>query len=297
MTVLPGPSAISSTFGQVEVQQTLCTLDIAGSLNRPSYNAPVPAPSPTPPDLPVPDLAATTALAPEGVLRAGINLSNFLLVGGTGEEGEPYGVSPSIATRLAGALGVPVELVGLADPTDVVDALVSGVVDIGNVGADPSRAEHLVFTAPYCEIDSTYLVRPGAPISSVEEADRPGVRIVSKRGAAYTLWLDRNIERATVIHTDSIEDSFEIFVANGLEVLAGLRPRLLDDSERVPGSRLLDGRFTAVRQAIGIRRDREDAGLPYLERFVDWAVASGLVAELIEHHGVIGLSLPAPRGC
>jgi polar amino acid transport system substrate-binding protein len=189
-----------------------------------------------------------------------------------------------------------VELVGLADPTDVVEALISGEVGIGNVGADPSRAEHLVFTTPYCEIESTYLVKGDAPIRSVEEVDRPGVRIASKRGAAYTLWLDRNIDQATVIHTDSIEDSFEMFVADGLEVLAGLRPRLLDDSERVPGSRLLDGRFTAVRQAIGIRRDREDAGLPYLERFVEWAVGSGLVAELIEHHGVKGLSVPVQGG-
>jgi polar amino acid transport system substrate-binding protein len=99
-----------------------------------------------------------------------------------------------------------------------------------------------------------------------------------------------------VIYTDSIEDSFDMFVANGLEALAGLRPRLLDDSERLPGSRLLDGRFTAVRQAIGIRRDREGAGLPYLEQFVDWALGSGLVADLIECHDVIGLSVPAPRG-
>ncbi|MFC7689923.1 hypothetical protein ACFQY5_10220 [Paeniroseomonas aquatica] len=34
-------------------------------------------------------------LAPTGVLRAGINLSNFLLVTGRSPEGEPEGVSPA----------------------------------------------------------------------------------------------------------------------------------------------------------------------------------------------------------
>ena len=40
---------------------------------------------------------ARAELAPTGVLRAGINLSNFLLVTGITPEGEPEGVSPDIA--------------------------------------------------------------------------------------------------------------------------------------------------------------------------------------------------------
>ena len=65
--------------------------------------------------------------------------------------------------------------------------------DIGNIGADPARADHIAFTAPYCEIDSTYLVRGDSPIVTLADVDRPGVRIVTKEGAAYTLWLERNI--------------------------------------------------------------------------------------------------------
>jgi polar amino acid transport system substrate-binding protein len=36
-------------------------------------------------------------LAPTGVLRAGINLGNFLLVTGRGPSGDPEGVSPDMA--------------------------------------------------------------------------------------------------------------------------------------------------------------------------------------------------------
>jgi polar amino acid transport system substrate-binding protein len=274
-----------------------CAIDIMHSrhcraIGSKSYNATVSAASPTPSRRPPsPDPAAAHALAPNGVLRAGINLSNFLLVSGTGDVGQPLGLSPSLATALAEALVVPLDLVTFADPGDLVDALASGELDIGNVGADPGRAEHLAFTAPYCEIEATYLVRGDSPITMIDEVDRPGVRIASRRRAAYTLWLDRNISQAQLIHTETIDESFDLFVADRLEVLAGLRPRLMDDTARIPGSRLLDGRFTAVQQAIGTHRDRGGAGLAYLEHFVEWAIKSGFVAALIDHYQVRGLSV------
>ena len=43
---------------------------------------------------------ARAELAPTGVLRAGINMSNFLLVTGRTPEGDPDGVSPDMASRL-----------------------------------------------------------------------------------------------------------------------------------------------------------------------------------------------------
>ena len=49
---------------------------------------------------------ARAELAPTGVLRAGINLSNFLLVTSKSEAGEPQGVSPGMAAEVAKRLGV-----------------------------------------------------------------------------------------------------------------------------------------------------------------------------------------------
>ena len=40
-------------------------------------------------------------LAPTGTLRAGINLSNFLLVTGKSPTGEPEGVAPDMARAIA----------------------------------------------------------------------------------------------------------------------------------------------------------------------------------------------------
>ena len=257
----------------------------------PSYNAGVSARPPATTRPPGPDPGAVHALAPSGRLRAGINLSNFLLVSGTGDDGDPFGVSPSLARELADALAVPLDLVAFAGPGEVVDALAADELDVGNIGADPTRAKHLAFTGPYCEIEATYLVRGESPITTIDQVDQPGVRIVSRRGAAYTLWLDRNVNHAQLIHTDTMDQSVEVFVAEQLEVLAGLRPRLIDDADRLPRSRLLEGRFMAVQQAIGTHRERGVAALSYLERFVGWAIRSGLVASLIQHHAVKGLSV------
>ncbi len=46
--------------------------------------------------------AAAAELAPSGTLRAGVNLSNFLLVTGTAPSGDPVGVSPDMARAIAG---------------------------------------------------------------------------------------------------------------------------------------------------------------------------------------------------
>lgn len=229
-------------------------------------------------------------LAPTGVLRAGINLSNFLLVTGRDEHRSPEGVSPDMARAVAARLGVPLRLVPFAQPGLLADAVGTDAWDIGLIGAEPQRAEKIAFTAAYAEIEATYLVPAGSPITTLAEVDRPGVRIASTARAAYDLWLERNIAQATLLRAESIDGAFRLFTEQGLEALAGLRPRLLKDAQALPGSRILDGKFSAVQQAIGTARANE-AAARFLHDFVEEAKANGLVARLIEKHGVRGLSV------
>ena len=239
---------------------------------------------------------ARAELAPTGALRAGINLSNFLLVTGKSASGDPEGVSPDMARAVADRLGVPVKFVTFNTPGELADAATDDVWDIGNIGAEPERAKTITFSAAYCEIESTYLVPAGSPIRSIEEVDREGVRIAVYGRAAYGLWLADNIKHAELVKTDGMDASFDIFVKEKLDVLAGLRPRLIKDVERLPGSRLLEGKFSAVQQAIGTKPDRK-AGATFLKDFVEEAKANGLVAGLIEKHGVKGrLTVAPPAG-
>ncbi len=246
--------------------------------------------------LPPPTEAVVAALAPTGTLRAAINLSNFLLVSNVSPNGMPIGVSPDMAAALATGLDVDLELLSYKNPGDVADTATKGEWDIGNIGAEPARAVHIGFSPAYAEIESTYLVPAGSTIQMISDVDRPGTRISVKERAAYALWLERNLEHAELVQTESLDSSFETFVSQGLEALAGLRPRLMTDLEALPGGRVLEGQFSAVQQAMGTPRDRDPAGIDYLTAFVEEAKASGLVAQLIAEHGIDGLSVAPPAG-
>ena len=249
---------------------------------------------PTNRDLPTPNAAAIEALAPTGTLRAAINLSNFLLVTDQDSDGNPVGVAPDMARTLAERLGLSLELHSYETPGEVADDGPLDQWDIGLIGAEPQRAEQISFSAAYCEIECTYLVPPDSEIATIDELDQPGRRISCAARSAYGLWLERNIEHAELVQVSGLDASFEAFVEQKLDALAGLLPRLLTDIERLPGSRILGGRFTAVQQAIGTPRDRDEAGIGYLHEFVEAAKASGLVGRLIERHAVSGLSVAAP---
>jgi polar amino acid transport system substrate-binding protein len=232
-------------------------------------------------------------LAPSGVLRAGINLSNFLLVTGKSPSGDPEGVSPDMAAELARRLGVPVKYFPFKSPGELADAAAGNVWDVGLIGAEPQRAEQITFTAAYCEIEATYLVPAGSTLKSVAEVDAAGVRIAVTARSAYGLWLDRNIKHATLVRTDTIDSAYDRFVQERLEALAGLKPRLLTDQEKLPGSRIIDGKFTSVQQAIGTPKKYAKSAA-FLCSFVEEAKSSGLVARLIEKHKVRGLSVAPP---
>ena len=232
-------------------------------------------------------------LAPTGKLRAGINMSNFLLVTGKAENGDPQGVSPDMAAEVARRLGVSLQLVPFPSPGQLADAVDDDVWDIGNIGAEPQRAEKIAFTAAYCEIEATYLVPAGSPIQSIDDVDKPGVKISVTGRSAYGLWLENNIRQAELVRTDTLDSSFEKFVEDKLDVLAGLKPRLLTDVEKLPGARILDGKFSAVQQAIGTPR-KNAAAAKWLADFVEEAKASGLVQSFIDKHNVKGLSVAPP---
>jgi polar amino acid transport system substrate-binding protein len=233
---------------------------------------------------------AKAELAPTGVLRAGINLSNFLLVTGRAANGNPEGVSPDMAQAIADKLGVPLKLIPFKSPGELADQATNNVWDIGNIGAEPQRAQQIAFTAAYCEIEATYMVPAGSPIKSIAEVDKKGVRIVVAARAAYCLWLENNIKNATLVQVTGAEATLKNFVDEKFDVMAGLRPGLIKDVEKLPGARILDGQFSAVQQAVGTPK-KNSAGAEFLAAFVEDAKKSGLVASFIEKHKVKGLSV------
>ena len=242
---------------------------------------------------PAPSKDVIAELTPTGVLRAGINMSNFLLVTGKAANGDPQGVSPDMAAEIARRLGVPLKLVPFKSPGELGDQAENNIWDIGNIGAEPQRAKTIFFTAAYAEIESTYLVPAGSAIKAIADVDKAGIRISVTGRSAYGLWLENNIKHATLVRTDTLDSSLNQFVEQKLEALAGLRPRLIEDVKKLPGARILDGQFSAVQQAVGTPKKNAKAAA-WLKEVVEECKASGFVGKAIEKHKAFGLSV-APK--
>jgi polar amino acid transport system substrate-binding protein len=241
----------------------------------------------------MPDNNLVSELAPTGVLRAAINMGNFLLVTGRTPSGDPVGVSPDMAREIAQRLGVPVAYVPYARPGEIADDAEKGLWDIGLIGAEPQRAAVINFSAAYCEIEATYLVPPGSPLQSIADVDQPGRRVAVTARSAYGLWLENNFKKGELLQFDNAEAALKAFDSEKLDAYAGLRPGLIDVQKARPGSRILDGQFTAVQQAVGTPK-KNAAGFAFVKEFVEEAKRSGLVARLIERHGVVGRLSVAP---
>jgi polar amino acid transport system substrate-binding protein len=228
-------------------------------------------------------------LAPHGVLAAAVYLGNFLLVTGRTASGELTGIAPDICRAIAKRLDVSLDLTGYETQDEVVDAAASGRRGIVLVGSDPARAQKVTFTPAYAELEATYLVPMDSPIQDITQVDQPGVRIASFYKSAYDHWLQRNLQHATLVHADSLQASNTLFLSEKLDALAGLKTGLVSFSKKVPGSRVLDGQFTGIQQAIATKKSNLEA-IEFLSACVEDFIRSGLVTNLIQQYEVQGLS-------
>ncbi len=237
--------------------------------------------------------AVRADLAPTGQLRAGVNYGNFILATKDRATGESRGVAVDLLQDLGRRLGVPVEIVAYDSVAVMGDAAPTGVWDIAFLGSDPAREALMSFTAAYLEIEATYLVRAGSPLRTIADVDREGVRVAAPARAAYELFLSRGLKRAQLVRAPNGDAAIELFTSGKVEALAGLRQGLIGLAAKHPGSRILDGQFFGVQQAVGVPKGRE-AGIQYLRGFVEEAKGSGLVARAIEKTGARGVSV-APK--
>lgn len=232
-------------------------------------------------------------LAPSGKLRAAINLGNPILASRDATTGELRGVSVDLARELAKRLGIPLELVAYSAAGKVVEGVKTKDWDVAFVAIDPGRAVDMSYTAPYVVIEGAYMVPRDSPIKSNAEVDREGVRIVVGKGSAYDLYLAREIKKAQLVRAPTSPTVTDTMIAQGLEVAAGVKQQLEADAKRIPGLRLLDGRFMVINQAMAIPRG-SDAAVRYLTDFVEDMKVSGFVAQALARHGVEGASIAAP---
>lgn len=227
--------------------------------------------------------AVLADLAPQGVLRAAINLGNPVLAQ-TGPDGEPQGVSVVLASALAHELGVALELVTYDAAGKVFAALATSAWDVAFMAIEPVRAEQIAFSAPYVIIEGTYLLAQASPWQQVAELDRPEVRIAVGKGAAYDLYLSRTLKHAQLVRAETSAEAITLFLEQGLDAAAGVRQPLLAAAAANPAFRVLAGHFTAIHQAMAVPREKT-AGAAYVREFVERCKANGLVQQALQRSG------------
>ena len=236
------------------------------------------------------DLTAVARdLAPSGTLRASINLGNPVLAQGNSDS--PSGVTVDIATEIAARLGIPVSFVCFDAARKSFEALTSGAADLCFMAIEPARAAEVDFTAPYVLIEGGYAVADDSPIRSVDEVDRPGVRIGVKEGSAYDLYLSRSLEHATLVRGS---EGADVFAEHGLEVGAGIRQPLTAFVASRPGLRLVDEAFMQIRQAVGTTKGHHPDTVQFVRDTVEELKASGFVRDALDRSGRADTTVAPP---
>lgn len=234
------------------------------------------------------------AYAPDGVLRASINLGNPVLARRDAHGGMVQGVSVDLAGALAQRLGLALELCVFDAAARSVEAVRALQADVGFFAVDPSRGAGIAFSAPYLLIEGAYLVLEAAPLRENAEVDRPGVRVVVGQGSAYDLYLTRALQSAQILRAPTPAAVLDHFLETGAEVAAGIRPQLLEEAARRGGLRVLPGRFMVIEQAMGVPAARGDAVAADLRAFVEEVKRNGFVEQALARHAVRGALVAPP---
>ena len=233
--------------------------------------------------------AARAELAPNGKLRAAMNLNNVLLVTKDPASGELRGLSVDLMHELGRRLGVEVQFIGYPGPGEIADVARSNTWDVSMLVIEAARAENIAFSPAMTQIEATYMVRGDSPLKTVAQVDAPGIRIAASEKTGYELYLTRTLRHATLVRVKGNDAAFNAFTEQRLDAWANLKPTFLRYLDKLPGSRLLDGGFATVEHGIGTPLERR-AAAEYLKQFAEEMNASGFVARSIERNRTAGIS-------
>ena len=231
-------------------------------------------------------------IAPLGVLRVGLNMSNFLLISGEDKLGLPEGVSPDVGKKIAEELNVACKLVKFGRPGLLADAVNDDLWDIGNIAYEKERSKTIDFSDPYVNIDANFIYKNKDNFKSNEEINSPGIKIAVAERSAYDLWLTDNFKNVEIIRAPSIDESHNLFRNNKVDVLAGLKPKLIDELAINNDFKIITNPFTFIKQSVGVKKGNPEI-LEFLNRFISKLIREGYIKELLKKHKVLDkLSVP-----
>jgi polar amino acid transport system substrate-binding protein len=240
--------------------------------------------------------AAIKQLAPGDTLRVAIAVgpapSALYAVRDAG--GKPRGVAVDLGAALANKIGKPVQFIEYLASGAITGDADKGVWDVTFMPVDAERAKRVSFGAAYHVLTSTYLVMPDAPIKTIADANKPGVRIAIVDGTATSRAARATTKDATFIVIKGVDEGVALLKEGKADAIALSRESLTGLAGKLPGSRILDGGFLNSFTAAAVPNGKPDA-LAYVSAFVEEQKASGAVRNSFDEIGLKN-SVVAPAG-
>jgi polar amino acid transport system substrate-binding protein len=158
-------------------------------------------------------MLATALLALVGCMdRKGAAAKDTLIVGMelayppfemTDEKGAPKGISVDLANELGKALGKNIVIQNTSFD-GLIPALKTGKIDviISSMTITDERRQSVDFSDPYLSTGLCLLVGRTAPITSIDDLDKPGITVAVKKGTTGHTYASRYIRNARVLVLD-----------------------------------------------------------------------------------------------
>jgi polar amino acid transport system substrate-binding protein len=237
--------------------------------------------------------SAKTILAPTGKLRVGLYQGSPTSIIPGPTPADTRGVGYDLGRELAQRFELPFEPVVFPKNADVFAAVKSAAVDITFTNATPDRARDIDFSKPFLRVEQGCLVPAGSPIRSLDEVDVKGVRVGVSVGSTSQKMLANKFKNAQLMALPTFDQVISMLQSGELEAFATNKAILYELSDRLPGSKVLEGAWGYEHFAAGIPKGRE-GGLPLLNQFLSEAQQNGQVAQAVERAGLRG-TVPADR--
>lgn len=241
-----------------------------------------------PPLAPSPEVRKV--LAPTGTLRLGLSLGTPGQMIRDPSTGDVRGIGYELGREFAKRLGVPFEVVFIQGNAQFLEAMQSGQVDFASNNATAARALHMSFAQPHLEVEAGFLVSSNSKISSITEVDRDGVRVGVIQGSTTEAKFAQELKNAVLTRAPSIAVAQTMLASGQVDVFATNKGNLFEMSDKLPGSRVLGGRYGVEQVSIAIPKGRE-LGIPFLRQFVEDAKSTGLVASAAQRAGQRGIAV------
>ena len=154
------------------------------------------------------------------------------------------------------------------------------------------KRQTIDFSDPYVNIDANFLFREEDNFKNNNDIDQSGIQIAVFERSAYDLWLTENLKKAELIRVNSVEESHDLFRENKVNILAGLKPKLIDEMKKNNKYEMIQNPFTYIKQSIGIKKGNPEV-LDFINKFISNNIKEGYIKSLLKQHNVQDkLSIP-----